>query len=187
MFSLPASAMDIIFKVDPVPGSLYAFILSWFDELGGSIFPVCLSWIVINTPWILGLRLINETNAGSDDVKPSNSKIVDSRPPFADLVSDRIWADLLYLKAELQYIKVVTSKGQELILYSLREAINELPQSSGIQVHRSYWVACSAIESFRSKGRQGELVLVDGAIVPVSRAKTSRVKSLCKSLGVNIL
>ena len=187
MFSLPASAMDIIFKVDPVPGSLYAYILSWFDELGGSIFPVCLSWIVINTPWILGLRLTNGTTASSDELKPPNSQAGDSRPPFADLVSDHVWADIIYLKAELQYIKVVTSKGQELILYSLREAMNELPQSSGIQVHRSYWVASQAIQSFRSKGRQGELVLVDGAIVPVSRAKASRVKSLCKSLGVNIL
>ena len=91
------------------------------------------------------------------------------------------------VKAELQYIKVVTSNGQELILYSLREAMIELSQSSGLQVHRSYWVASTAIQLFRSKGRQGELVLVDGAIVPVSRAKASQVKSLCKNLSVNIL
>ena len=187
MFSLPASAMDIIFKIDPVPTTLYAFILSWLDELGGSIFPVCLAWIVINFPWILGLRLTNETTAGSDEVKRPNSQAINTRPPFGYLVSDHIWGDLLYLKAELQYIKVITSKGQELILYSLREAMNELSQSSGVQVHRSYWVASSTIESFRSKGRQGELVLVDGTIVPVSRAKVSQVKSLCKSLGVNIL
>ena len=187
IFSLPAAAMDIIFKVDPVPTTLYAFIIYWFDELGGSIFPVCLSWIVINTPWILGLRLTNETTTGSDEVKLPNSQAVDSRPPFADLVSDHIWGDLLYLKAELQYIKVVTSKGQELILYSLREAMNELPQSSGIQVHRSYWVASPAIASFRNKGRQGELVLVDGTTVPVSRANVSQVKSLCKKLAVKTL
>ncbi|MGD9019840.1 MAG: LytTR family DNA-binding domain-containing protein [Desulfuromonadales bacterium] len=187
MFSLPASAMDIIFKVDPAPRTLYAFVISWFDELGGSIFPVCLSWIVINTPWILGLRLTYETTSVSDEIKPSSSQAVDSRPPFADLVRDDIWGDLLYLKAELQYIKVVTSNGQELILYSLRKAMNELPQSAGLQVHRSYWVASPAIELFRSKGRQGELALVDGATVPVSRAKANQVKSLCKTLGVKFL
>ena len=187
LFSLPASAMDIIFKVDSTPKTLYAFVVSWADELEGSILPVCISWILINIPWILGLRLTYETTTSSDEFKPSSNQTVDSTPPFADLVSDHIWGDLLYLKAELQYIKVVTSKGQELILYSLREAMNELPQSAGLQVHRSYWVASQAINLFRSRGRQGELVLVDGKAVPVSRANASQVKSLCKTLGVEIL
>lgn len=186
VFSIPATAMDIIFNVDPAPETLNAFAVSWLDELVGSIFPVCLSWIVINTPWVLGLRLTDETVSVANDDQPARSQPVASRPAFAELVSDHVWGNLLYLKAELQYIKVVTSNGQELILYSLRDAMNELPKSTGLQVHRSYWVASAAIESFRSKGRQGELLLVNGATVPVSRAKASQVKSFCKNAGITL-
>jgi hypothetical protein len=164
-----------------------SFVAFWFDELDGAILPVCFSWIGINTPWVLGIRFTDGTEVANEKASPQRKSEIDSVPPFAKLVRDQVWGNIHYLKSELQYIRVVTVNGQDLILYSLRDAINELPQSAGLQVHRSYWVAFSAIRLFRSRGRQGELVLVDGTEIPVSRANVNRVNSLCKNLSIEIV
>ena len=87
-----------------------------------------------------------------------------------------MWGELRYLKAELQYVKVVTDQGRALVLLSLRDAVAQLPAGLGLQPHRSYWVAWDAIRTFRSRGRQGELVLSDGTRDPVSRRNCRQVR-----------
>ena len=76
-----------------------------------------------------------------------------------------IWA----VEAEDHYLRLHTSKGQDLILMRLSDAIDELQGIEGAQVHRSWWVAREAItEAVRGDGR-ATLTLKDGADVPVSR------------------
>jgi hypothetical protein len=187
LFSLPAMAIDIIFKVDPVPPSWSSFLFSWLDELNGVLFPVCFTWVAINAPWVLGLRLSYRDKDSQVKIREiPNNKNIEIRPSFAKLVKNHNWGNIFYLKAELQYLKVVTDKGQDLILYNLRDAISELPKETGIKIHRSYWVAFSVIKLFRTKGRQGEIILNNGTKVPVSRSNIGRVKSLCENLGIKV-
>jgi DNA-binding LytR/AlgR family response regulator len=94
-----------------------------------------------------------------------------SEPPkFLDrlplkLRGGEIWA----VEAEDHYLRLHTSKGQDLILMRLSDAIDELEGIEGAQVHRSWWVARDAIvEAVRGDGR-ATLTLKDGAEVPVSR------------------
>jgi hypothetical protein len=76
-----------------------------------------------------------------------------------------VWA----VEAEDHYLRLHTSKGQDLILMRLSDAIAELEGIEGAQVHRSWWVAREAItEAVRGDGR-ATLTLQDGAEVPVSR------------------
>ncbi|HEX2817730.1 MAG TPA: LytTR family DNA-binding domain-containing protein [Phenylobacterium sp.] len=76
-----------------------------------------------------------------------------------------VWA----VEAEDHYLRLHTSKGQDLILMRLSDAIDELEGIEGAQVHRSWWVARDAItEAVRGDGR-ATLTLKDGAEVPVSR------------------
>ena len=72
---------------------------------------------------------------------------------------------------------VVTEKGKDLILYSLKDAIQELDIEDGFQSHRSWWVNPNYVEGFRRAGRQGELTLSTGDAVPVSRSQLSAAEA----------
>lgn len=76
-----------------------------------------------------------------------------------------VWA----VSAEDHYLRLHTSKGQDLILMRLADAVAELEGIDGAQVHRSWWVARAAVvDAERGDGR-AILTLKDGCKVPVSR------------------
>ena len=76
-----------------------------------------------------------------------------------------IWA----VEAEDHYLRLHTSKGQDLILLRLADAVAELDGIEGAQVHRSWWVARDAITDARRGDGRAVLTLKDGSEVPVSR------------------
>lgn len=95
---------------------------------------------------------------------------------FARLPPRLAGADLYAVEAEDHYLRLHTSKGQDLILMRLTDAIEELEGLEGAQTHRSWWVAKSAVEEVERLDGRAALTLKDGAEVPVSRgfAKTLR-------------
>ena len=82
------------------------------------------------------------------------------------------------MKSELHYLTVTTTKGQSLILYTLRDAVHELPPDMGIQTHRSYWANLAHVKEFAADGRLAKITMSDGAKVPVSRSKMKAMKAL---------
>lgn len=76
-----------------------------------------------------------------------------------------VWA----VEAEDHYLRLHTSRGQDLILMRLADAVEELTGIEGTQVHRSWWVARDAISDARRGDGRATLVLKDGSEVPVSR------------------
>ncbi|WP_337187445.1 LytTR family DNA-binding domain-containing protein [Phenylobacterium sp.] len=76
-----------------------------------------------------------------------------------------VWA----VEAEDHYLRLHTSRGQDLILMRLADAVAELEGIEGAQVHRSWWVARDAIVGARRGDGRATLTLKDGAEVPVSR------------------
>lgn len=76
-----------------------------------------------------------------------------------------VWA----IEAEDHYLRLHTSKGQDLILMRLADAVAELEGIEGAQVHRSWWVARDAITDAKRGDGRATLTLKDGAEVPVSR------------------
>ncbi|MBS0385819.1 MAG: LytTR family transcriptional regulator DNA-binding domain-containing protein [Proteobacteria bacterium] len=78
-------------------------------------------------------------------------------------------AALYAVSAEDHYLRLHTSKGSDLILMRLSDAIAELEGLEGAQTHRSWWVARDAVESARRDGDRLTLVLKGGAEAPVSR------------------
>jgi len=76
-----------------------------------------------------------------------------------------VWA----VEAEDHYLRLHTSKGQDLILLRLADAVSELEGIEGAQVHRSWWVARDAIADAKRGDGRATLTLKDGAEVPVSR------------------
>lgn len=134
--------------------------------------PVALCWIAINAPWVIGFRLVKDGSSESGSLKTNAEE---KTPPFFDLIDPALGGDLLYLVAELHYLSVVTTKGKSLILYNLKDAINELDAIDGIQTHRSYWVVLSQVKEFEKIGRQGQLEMLNGDRIPVSRRNLDAV------------
>jgi DNA-binding LytR/AlgR family response regulator len=78
-------------------------------------------------------------------------------------------AAIYAISAEDHYLRLHTSKGSDLILMRLADAISELEGLEGAQTHRSWWVAKDAAESARREGDRVMLTLKGGAEAPVSR------------------
>jgi hypothetical protein len=106
------------------------------------------------------------------DQRPS----VDQRPPvdqttgFRALVPYHLGQELVALQAEDHYVRVVTDKGNALIRYRFSDALEEVRNLEGVQVHRSHWVALRAIDRLRPEGKGYTLCLHNGSEVPVSRS-----------------
>lgn len=78
-------------------------------------------------------------------------------------------AELWAVESEDHYLRLHTSRGQDLILLRLADAVDELEGLEGARTHRSWWVAKGAVvEAKRGDGR-AILVLRSGVEAPVSR------------------
>lgn len=79
-------------------------------------------------------------------------------------------ADLYAVEAEDHYLRLHTSRGSDLILMRLSDAIAELEGIEGAQTHRSWWVAREAVEGASRGDGRAVLRLKSGSEAPVSRS-----------------
>lgn len=82
---------------------------------------------------------------------------------------------LIRIAAEDHYLKVVTDRGEAMILMRLADAEAELGPSEGLRVHRSHWIAPNAVVDAQRYRGQLRLTLSDGVEVPVSRSHADAV------------
>ena len=89
-------------------------------------------------------------------------------------------ADLLSVRAEDHYCRLsVRGGGTLLVHYRFRDAVGDLADVQGAQVHRGAWVADCAITGSGRTGRRWSLHLADGSRVPVSETSVA----LCRARG----
>jgi hypothetical protein len=100
------------------------------------------------------------------------------RPPaFSRRIPGRLGAELLALQTEDHYLRIHTKLGSDLVLCRLSDALAELEGVDGLQVHRSWWVARSAVEAVEREGQKTRLRLVNGLSVSVSRTYLPAVRA----------
>lgn len=80
--------------------------------------------------------------------------------------------DILYIKSENVYLRIVQKDGSCLIRGKLKEQIQLLPKALFYQVHRSYIVNMLYIKSFDGK----HILLGDGTRIPVSSSRSREFK-----------
>jgi hypothetical protein len=121
--------------------------------------------------------------AGGTDVQTEMA----ASPRFLARLPDNLSAkDLVMLKAEQHYIQAYFPKRRVMTLYRFSDALQELDSSLGMQVHRSYWVNKSAIQSVRKRGRQMSLEMLDGSSVPVSGPYQALVRQAAADLDLPV-
>ncbi len=102
-------------------------------------------------------------------------------PPHARLIDrlpGRLRADLVAIGVEDHYVRVFTRLGDTLLLMRLSDAIAETEGVEGLQVHRSWWVACASITSIERRGRTALIKLDTGLSVPVARRRIAQLRRL---------
>ncbi|MFH6781739.1 MULTISPECIES: LytTR family DNA-binding domain-containing protein [Methylobacterium] len=100
---------------------------------------------------------------------PTASGLLDRLPP-------QLGRDVVALQMEDHYVRVHTRAGSALVLMPLRQAVRALEPLPGLIVHRSWWVAREAVTGCRRDGRNLRLVLANGLVVPVARARLAAAR-----------
>jgi hypothetical protein len=142
-------------------------LVDWY----GQTLVVCLVYVAL----YLALHGVFRRGAGAPaEVAPppegTGPRILRRLPP-------RLGRDLLCLSMEDHYVRLHTVEGSALVLMPLSQALDELGDLDGLQVHRSWWVARDAVESVIEDGRNLRLRLKGGVEAPVSRASVARLRA----------
>lgn len=142
------------FLVDYLPGTFgVSFVTSMF---------FCMA-----VAWVHSLA----TRRGEGEVASAQPAKFLERLPLK-LRGAEVWA----VEAEDHYLRLHTSRGQDLILMRLADAIAELEGIEGMQVHRSWWIARDAIADAKRGDGRALLTLKDGSTVPVSRTYAGELR-----------
>ena len=109
----------------------------------------------------------------------THAAAVGAAPPrFLDRLPPKLrGAELYAVEAEDHYLRLHTSKGQDLILMRLSDAVAELEGIEGARTHRSWWVAREAVTGARRGDGRATLSLKGGAEAPVSRAYAGALRA----------
>jgi len=136
-------------------------------EFAGPVLLICLAMNGVNA---LAHRAPPQTHASpTENAAP---------PRFLERLPPKLRGGVLYaVSAEDHYLRLHTSKGADLILMRLTDAITELQGLEGAQTHRSWWVARSAVKGARASDGRAVLDLEGGVQAPVSRGYARALKA----------
>lgn len=141
---------------NPVPRSFWLTLYGLV--LGISIGIAAVAWLVERAFDTKPGAVTHAPAAGAPSIK------------FLDRLPPRLKGGVLYaVESQDHYLRLHTSKGADLILMRLSDAIAELEGIEGAQTHRSWWVARDAVTGSRREGDRIVLQLKGGAEAPVSR------------------
>jgi hypothetical protein len=116
----------------------------------------------------LAMTGLNHLASRRRSPQPSPAAQTSAAPPsvevrFLERLPFRLKGAQIYaVQAEDHYLRVHTSRGSELILMRLSDAIAELDEIEDAQTHRSWWVARGAIADVRRGDGRANLVLPGG-------------------------
>lgn len=118
----------------------------------------------------LVIEVTRQVLDGSDSAATSDLPPAERAPALLLRLPLHKRGELLSLSAQDHYVDVVTSKGHEMLLMRLGDAMRETAPVAGLQVHRSHWVALSAVAAAEKRGDGAILTLKNSKTIPVSRA-----------------
>lgn len=128
-----------------------------------TVFPQLYGYVWVISAAITTVMVLRDgkTAANADEVPGSK---------FNKRIPARIAGGILYaVSAEDHYLRIRTSRGDDLILMRLGDALEELDGLDGMRTHRSWWVAREAVQQVHRDKNKILLELRDGTMAPVSR------------------
>jgi len=167
----PVSAAALMTLVIGLPMTVIAALAS--EWLAGRTAHVAHIWqisaVVLATTacmvllsFLVHARAAAKTHEAAEGAPPSRF--------LARLPAKLAGAELRAVEAEDHYLRLHTSRGEDLILMRLADALVELEGIEGARTHRSWWVARAAVVSAERAEGRATLTLEGGLRAPVSRA-----------------
>ena len=145
--------------------------LDWFMQVLVLAGPVTLGyafWTGLLSPARTPRRTPDHTAGGEPD---------DASGLFA-LLPPRLGTDIICMAMEDHYVRVHTALGSDLLLMPMARAVEDVATIEGCRVHRSWWVARSAVLRIDGPARTMRLRLVNGMDVPVARRTVTMLRGL---------
>jgi hypothetical protein len=167
--ALATSALALYFWPDLARLSLSR--LDWFMQVLVLAGPVTLGYA-----WWMGLLAPPSARRHTPD-GAAIGKTGGGSGLFA-LLPLRLGADIICMEMEDHYVRVHTALGSDLLLMPMARAVEDVAAIEGLRVHRSWWVARSAVLRIDGPARTMRLRLVNGIDVPVARRTVAMVRGL---------
>lgn len=104
-------------------------------------------------------------------------------PRLVQRLPEDVRGRLVSVSVRDHYIDVMTDAGEASLLMRLSDAVAETEPEEGAQVHRSHWVAWSAVTAAERSGNRTLLKLAGGKTIPVSRT----YRHLLEARGIGIV
>lgn len=83
---------------------------------------------------------------------------------------EQLKGEIRFMQMEDHYLRVHTEYGSELVLHRMSDAVEDLADTDGQQVHKSWWVARAAVDKIHNVNRKRSIVAFDGTIIPIGRS-----------------
>ena len=159
-------------------------VTTWSDRLlVGSfslIWGVAMEFLIATylvPPYVRGLKPAGPV---SNDPGPGIAAFADTGPFATDqavvLLGRRFrLPDLLLVTAEEQYVHIHTAQGRQMLRGRMSDVEAQLPDSWGLRIHRSHWVAARSVRALHRARDGWTLELTDGQQLPVARARRDAV------------
>jgi DNA-binding LytR/AlgR family response regulator len=172
-----------------IPGALVVYALE--AALRRTLPPRALLWLIpnhavltVSLSVVIGLFIQQRLHQQADveRARVADLPVPETEPAaepgnFFRRIPPALGRDLLALEMEDHYLRIHTAIGSDLILLRLRDAIGELGEAAGLQVHRSWWVAHGAVQGTNRDGQRLNLILRNGLEVPVSKTRREAVRA----------
>ena len=127
---------------------------------------------------LYALHELAQTRTPQTDPNAEPHSVLSKEPwsHFKERLPTPLAGDLLCLEMHDHYLAVHSTEGKQLILCRMEDAAREL-DALGLRVHRSWWVARTAIIGTRKEGQRLFLCLTDGRQVPVGKTYRQTLKN----------
>lgn len=164
LFVATVTGIAVAIAVDALTGLLFG----WPETLSGVLRDLARDF-TIGFCVSLGVQIASGDRVQSPALSPAPPALLDRLP-----LDKR--GPILSLSVEDHYVRVRTTKGEEMLLMRLSDAMREAAPTPGLQVHRSHWVARQAVTAARREGDRAILTLSHGRDIPASRSHIPALK-----------
>ncbi len=111
-----------------------------------------------------------------DSSDPKLSNIANPGQTFIKRLPKELGEDLICLVMEDHYMVVSTEKGKHMLLMRMKDALIELKNYPGMQVHRSSWIAIDKVKRVKKFSRKTLLIMDNDIEISVSKKYLSATK-----------
>jgi two-component system LytT family response regulator len=122
------------------------------------------------------LSAVNKVKRPAAEGNPLSADVVSKDFLFLSVQKKKVkvmFADIVYIESQREYIRVVTSKSEYVTKMSTHEIESLLPANAFKRIHRSFIVSIAKIESYTA-----DTVEAQGVSLPIGRGYRDMLESL---------